>query len=319
MTFLDPNRLWLLLTLGALAAAYLVLQLRRSQYAVRFTNLRLLERVAPASPGWRRHLPAALFLVLMAIMVVAFARPQAREQVPRERATVMVAIDVSGSMMATDVAPTRLFAATEAGLEFIDSLRPTFNVGLIAFAGNASVVVAPGTDRETLKLALERLDDREVTQQGTAIGEAIAVALDTIQTSDARAAEDPPPARIIVLSDGANTAGRSPDQAAEEAFAASVPVDSIAFGTPNGIVFRGTRPVRVPVDGESLQRVAAQTGGTYHEAGTTHELRDVYAEIASSIGYKMELRDVSARFVGYGLIVALLMAAASLAWFSRLP
>jgi Ca-activated chloride channel family protein len=192
-------------------------------------------------------------------------------------------------------------------------------VGLIAFAGNASVVVAPGTDRATLKLALERLDDREITQQGTAIGEAIATALETIHTFDARAAEDPPPARIIVLSDGANTAGRAPEQAAEEAFAANIPVDSIAFGTPNGIVYRGQQMVRVPVDGQTLQRVAAQTGGTYHEADTTEELRDVYSKISSSIGYRMELRDVSARVVGYGLIVALLVAAASLAWFSRLP
>ncbi|GIH02026.1 membrane protein [Rhizocola hellebori] len=319
MIFLDSNRLWLLLTLAALAAAYVVLQLRRRHYAIRFTNLRLLENLAPARPGWRRHVPAVLFLALMAIMVIAFARPQAREQVPRERATVIIAIDVSGSMMATDVVPNRLYAATEAGLDFVDSLRPTFNVGLIAFAGNASVVVAPGTDRTTLKLALERLDDREVTQQGTAIGEAIAAALETIETLDARAAEDPPPARIIVLSDGANTAGRSPEQAAEEAFAASVPVDSIAFGTPNGIVYRGERAVRVPVDGETLQRVAAQTGGTYHEAVTTDELREVYSAISSSIGYKMELRDVSARVVGYGLIIALLVAAASLAWFSRLP
>jgi Ca-activated chloride channel family protein len=319
MTLLDPNRLWLLLTLGALAAVYLVLQVRRRHYAIRFTNLHLLERVAPARPGWRRHVPAVLFLALMAVMVVAFARPQAREQVPRERATVIIAIDVSGSMMATDVAPTRLYAATEAGLDFVDSLRPTFNVGLIAFAGNASVVVAPGTDRATLKLALERLDDREVTQQGTAIGEAIAASLETIQTLDARAADDPPPARIIVLSDGANTAGRSPEQAAEEAFAANVPVDSIAFGTPNGIVYRGEQVVRVPVDGATLQRVASQTGGTYHEAVTTAELREVYTAISSSIGYKMELRDISARIVGYGLILALLVAAASLAWFSRLP
>ncbi len=319
MTFLDPNRLWLLLTLGALAAAYLLLQLRRKQYALRFTNLALLERVAPASPGWRRHVPAALFLMLMASMVVAFARPQAQEQVPRERATVIVAIDVSGSMMAADIMPTRLFAATEAGIAFVESLRPSFNVGLIAFAGNASVVVAPTTDREALRAALARLDDRAVTQQGTAIGEAIAASLETIRTLDARAAEDPPPARIIVLSDGANTAGRSPEQAAEEAFAASVPVDSIAFGTPDGIVFRANRAVRVPVDGQTLRNVAAQTGGTYHEAATTEELREIYDEISSSIGYRMELRDVSARFVAVGLIVALLTAAASLAWFSRLP
>lgn len=319
MTFLDPARLWLLLTVAAIGLAYVLLQLRRGRYALRFSNLRLLHRVAPHRPAWRRHVPAALFLLMMFLLVVGFARPQAQERVPRERATVIVAVDISGSMEAEDVVPNRLEAASRAAIEFVDGLPPQFNVGVIAFAGSASVVVAPNADRVAVRAALDHLDQRSLGRQGTAIGDAIAASLDSISTVDAQAEADPPPARIIILSDGANTAGQDPQLAAAQAAEASVPVDSIAFGTADGVISRGGRFTRVPVDGATLQGVADLTGGTYHEAGTSEELRKVYAEISSSVGYRTELRDVSSRFIGYGLLIGLAVAGASLAWFSRLP
>jgi Ca-activated chloride channel family protein len=319
VTFLEPSRLWLLLTVAALALAYLLLQLRRTRYALRFTNLHLLARLAPARPAWRRHVPAVLFLVMLSLLVVGFARPQAQERIPRERATVIVAVDISGSMAADDVDPTRLAAASRAAVEFVNGLPPRFNVGVVAFAFTASVVVAPNADRAAVVAALQRLDERTVGRQGTAIGDAIATSLETIHTSDAQAETDPPPARIIILSDGANTTGQDPQLAAAQAAESGVPVDSIAFGTPDGVINRGGRFSRVPVDGATLQGVAELTGGAYHEAGTSEELRKVYAEISSSVGYRIEPRDVSSRFIGYGLLVGLAVAAASLAWFSRLP
>ncbi|PZG02464.1 VWA domain-containing protein [Micromonospora deserti] len=319
MSWQSPERLWLLTGVAALVAGYLVMQRRRSRYAVRFTNLRLLDKVAPQRPAWRRHVPAGLFLAMLALLVVGFARPTAEVRVPRERATVIVAVDVSRSMLATDVPPDRLAAAKDAAREFVDGLPEEFNVGLVAFAGSASVLVAPDTDRAALAAGIDRLAEGAAGIQGTAIGEAIGTSLESIRTLDARAAESPPPARVVLLSDGANTAGRDPAQAAAEATEQGVPVDTISFGTPDGVLDSGGRGQAVPVDGDTLRAVAESTGGGYHEAGTGDELRAVYADIGSSVGYQTERQDISARFIGFGLVLALLAAATSMLWFSRLP
>ncbi|MER7332863.1 MULTISPECIES: VWA domain-containing protein [unclassified Micromonospora] len=317
MTWQSPERLWLLAGVAALVVGYLLMQRRRSRYAVRFTNLSLLDKVAPQRPAWRRHVPASLFLGMLALLVVGFARPTDEVRVPRERATVIVAVDVSHSMLATDVTPDRLGAAKAAAREFVDGLPEEFNVGLVAFAGNASVFVAPDTDRVALAAGIDRLAEGTTGTQGTAIGEAIASSLEAIRGLDDQAADDPPPARVVLLSDGDNTAGRDPAQAAAVATEQGVPVDTISFGTPNGSI--GSGGPRVPVDGETLRAVATQTGGGYYEAGTSDELRDVYADIGSSVGYQTERQDVSARFIGVGLVLALLAAATSMLWFSRLP
>jgi Ca-activated chloride channel family protein len=320
VAFLSPGRLWLLVGVAALALAYVVLQRRRSRYAVRFTNLRLLDKVAPARPAWRRHVPAVLFLTMLALLVVGFARPTDEIQVARERATVMIAVDVSASMLATDVHPDRLRAAKEAAREFADGLPRHFNVGLVAFAGNATVVVAPNTDRDTFRAGVDRLSETTAGLGGTAIGEAITTSLDAIRSLDARADKDPPPARIVLLSDGANTSGRDPDEAATEADTAGIPVDTISFGTTGGeIARRGGVAMSVPVDGETLRGVAEKTNGSYHEADSKEELRAVYADIGSSVGYVHERADVSARYIGLALIAAMLAALASMLWFSRIP
>ncbi|BCJ54604.1 UPF0353 protein [Actinoplanes sp. NBRC 14428] len=316
MTWLSPERLWLLLAVAALLVAYVVAQRRRSRYAVRFTNLKLLDRVAPKRPAWRRHVPASLFLAMLALLVVGFARPQAEVKVPRERATVLVAVDVSRSMLATDVRPDRLSAAKDAAREFVAELPGEFNVGLVGFAGTASVFVPPVTDRPAVTAGIDRLDEGTAGRGGTAIGDAIAASLDQIRTLDAQAGEDVPPARVVVLSDGANTAGRDPAEAARLATELGVPVDAISFGTAGGTI-GGAQPV--PVDGETLRSVADTTGGNYFEAGNAEELRAAYADIGSSVGYETEVEDVSARFIGIGLVLAVLAALASLFWFARLP
>ncbi|RSM86658.1 VWA domain-containing protein [Kibdelosporangium aridum] len=319
MTFLSAGRLWLLAAVAALLVAYIVVQRRRSKYAVRFTNLPLLDKVAPKKPGWRRHVPAGLFLAMLAVLVVGFAQPTAAVQVPKERATVVVAVDVSRSMGATDVAPDRLAAARAAAHEFVNLLPGGFNVGLVAFAGNASVVVPPVTDRAALRDGIDRLTLGSAGTNGTAIGEAITASLQAVRSLDDSAAQDPPPARAVVLSDGANTTGREPEDAAAEAAQANIPVDTISVGTANGSVEIGGTQQAVPVDGETLRAVAEQTGGTYHEAATATELRDVYADIGSSVGYDTEQRDISSRFIGIGLLLALGTTAASMFWFSRIP
>jgi Ca-activated chloride channel family protein len=315
----SPERLWLLAGVAALVVLYLVLQRRRSRYAVRFTNLTLLDKVAPHRPAWRRHVPASLFLAMLALLVVGFARPTDEVRVPRERATVIVAVDVSTSMLATDVGPDRLSAARDAAREFVDGLPDEFNVGLVAFAGNSSVLVPPGTDREALGAGVDRLVEGVTGVSGTAIGEAIAASLEAIHSLDAQAAEDTPPARVVVLSDGANTSGRDPAEAAAQATQLGVPVDAISFGTAEGVIEQNGRRQAVPIDGENLREVAEQTGGGYYEAGSSDELREVYRDIGSSVGYRTERQDVSARFIGAGLVLALLAAAGSMVWFSRLP
>ncbi|SCF18792.1 Ca-activated chloride channel family protein [Micromonospora matsumotoense] len=319
MNWQSPTRLLLLLGVVVLAAGYLLMQRRRSRYAVRFTNLRLLDRVAPQRPAWRRHVPAGLFLAMLALLVVGFARPTAEVRVPRERATVMVAVDVSTSMLATDVEPDRLTAAKEAARTFVDGLPDEFNVGLVAFAGSAAVLVPPSADRGALHDGIDRLAEGITGVQGTAIGEAISASLGAVKSLDEKAAEQPPPARVILLSDGANTSGADPMEAASAAVAAKVPVHTISFGTPGGFVDRGGRPIQVPVDGQTLRAVADQTGGGFHEAGSSAELRNVYEDIGSSVGYRKERQDISARFIGLGLVFAMGAAAGSMRWFSRLP
>jgi Ca-activated chloride channel homolog len=316
MTWESPQRLWLLLAVAALVVAYLVLQRRRSRYAVRFTNLKLLDRVAPKRPQWRKHVPAGLFLAMLGLLVVGFARPTDEVRVPRERATVLIAVDVSRSMTADDVAPDRLTAAKAAAREFVANLPEQFNVGLVGFAGSATVFVPPVTDRAAVAAGIDRLAEGAAGRGGTAIGDAIATSLDQIRSMDATAGQDTPPARVVVLSDGANTNGRDPEEAAQLAGESDVPVDSILFGTEAGVI-GGAQPV--PVDGETLQSVAQTSGGNYFEAANIDELRSAYADIESSVGFETERQDVSARFIGIGLVLAALAAAASMFWFARLP
>lgn len=313
MRFLAAGRLWLLPAVAALAACYVALQFRRRRHAVRFTNLALLDSVAPRRPGWRRHLPAAAFLLMLTSLTVAFARPTGLVRVPRERATVVVAIDTSISMMAEDVEPTRYVAAKDAARRFVDRLPERFNVGLVSFSGTAQVLVPPTTDHAGVRRAVDRLS----LGPRTAIGEAIFASLDTV----AILPDGPgsPPARIVLLSDGETTVGRANEEAGQAARAAGVPVFTIAFGTDEGTVTVGDRLVPVPANREALRAIAEETGGSFFEAESGRELRKVYEDIGSSVGYTRERREVGSWFVGAGLVLAALAAAGSMLWSSRLP
>ncbi len=319
MSYLEPSRLWLLVAVGALAVIYVVMQQRRKQYAVRFTNIALLEAVAPKRPGWRRHATAIAFLVAIAALVVAFAKPAHDEKIPRERATVVLAIDTSLSMKATDVAPTRIEAAKTAAKLFVDQLPPKINVGLVSFDAGAREDVPPTTDHDKVKRAIDRLSLHE----RTAIGDAIVTSLDAIKQQAALddVGNDVIPARIVLMSDGKTTSGRPDEEGIAAAQEAKVPVSTIAFGTDAGeiTVPQETAPIPVPVDRQALRVIADQTGGSFFTATTASELKKVYTDIGSSIGFDIEQREITQWFVAAALLAMLATAAMSLAWFNRLP
>jgi Ca-activated chloride channel family protein len=315
MTFLSAGRLWLLLAVVALVVGYVVRQFRADKYAVRFSNLPLLASVAPKRPGWRRHLPAAAFALALATFVLAFAQPTRNTRVPREEATIVMAIDVSLSMQATDVEPTRLQAAKAAAASFVDLVPAKLNIGLVSFSGTAQVLVAPTTDHSLLKRNIANLQ----LGPATAIGEAIYASLGAVASVPAQPGKKPPPARIVLMSDGATTVGRPNASAVQAAVGAQTPVSTIAFGTDTGTVFVEGSQVRVPVNKDALRTIADETKGSFFEASSAKELKKVYADIGSSVGYRTVRKEATSLFVGLGLAFALVAAATSLIWFSRLP
>jgi Ca-activated chloride channel homolog len=317
-TFLSPGWLWVLLAVAALGLGYVLLQLRRKAYAARFANLELLGSIAPKRPGWRRHVAFALLLLALASLTTAMARPTKNVRVPRDRATVMMAIDVSLSMQATDIVPTRIIAAQNAAKEFVDLLPPRINLGLVSFAGSANVLVSPTTDRAAVKRAIDGLQ----LSERTAIGEAIFSCLASIKSFEAQLAGQEggpsPPARIVLMSDGSNTWGRTPDEAVVAAKAVNIPVSTIAFGTDSGYIDLEGEKVAVPVNHEQLQGIADDTGGTYHAAASAGDISDAYRDIGSQIGYTTERREITTWLVGTGLLLAFAAAGLSLLWTNRL-
>jgi Ca-activated chloride channel homolog len=314
MNFLAPGRLWLLVAVVLLAAGYLVMQLRRRHYAARFTNLDLLASVAPKRPGWRRHVAAAALLAAIVLLVAAWARPTRPEKVPRERATVMLAIDTSTSMRATDVDPSRLEAAKAAASDFVDGMPDRFRLGLVSFNGNARQLVAPTQDHDNVRDALERLR----LDNYTAIGEGIFTSLDGLQDVPSRKSRRRL-AHVVLMSDGDTNSGRTNEEAADAAARVRIPVTTIAFGTDDGTIGSGSNEFSVPVNRDALRDIARTTDGRFYEAESADELQSVYSNIGSSVGFRTEQREATAWFVGVALAFVLAGAAASLIWTSRLP
>ncbi|ASU83908.1 VWA domain-containing protein [Nocardiopsis gilva YIM 90087] len=315
MTFLSVGWLWLLSALAALIAVYVWAQYRRREYAVRFTNLALLDRVAPDRPNWRRHVSAALFFLTVAMMIMAMARPAMPVEVPRERATIIVAIDVSPSMAAADIEPDRISAAKESARGFVDSLPDRFNVGLVAFSATAGVVSSPTQDHQAISDSIEGLQ----MAPGTAIGEGVFTSLQAISSFDEDAGQDPPPAAIVLLSDGENTSGRPITTASRAAADAEVPVSTIAFGTGASIIEINGQPVEANIDKGALERLAQSTDGNFYEAASEAELTGVYEDIGTSLGSETVHQEIVTWFVFGALLSAFATAVASLLWFQRLP
>jgi Ca-activated chloride channel homolog len=312
--FLQPWWLLALLPVVALAGLYVWRQRHRRAYAMRFTNVELLRTLAPRGLGWRRHAAATALLLCMVALATAMARPAVDTEEPLERATVMLAIDVSLSMQADDVQPNRLEAAQEAAKQFVAELPETYNLGLVSFAKSANVLVPPTKDRPAVTTAIDGL----VLAEATATGEAVFTCLEAIRSVPADGAAEVPPARIVLLSDGYRTAGRSVEEAAAAAQAANVPVSTIAFGTDAGQVDIGGQLQRVPVDRLALAELAETTEGYFYEAASVSELKDVYQDMGSSIGFRTEAREVTQWYAGAALLFALSAAGMSLLWTSRM-
>jgi len=316
---------WFLLLIGVVAVAvgYVISQRARRKRVMRFANLELLEKVAPKTQGWIRHLPAVLIVLSLLVLTVALAGPTAEQKVPRNRATVMLVIDVSLSMEATDVAPTRLKAAQEAAKSFAQNMTPGINLGLISFAGTATVLVNPTTDRNGVAKAIDNLK----LAQSTATGEGIFAALQSIESFSAvvGGADGPPPARIVLMSDGKQTvpedlyAARGGYTAAQAAKTAQIPISSISFGTTHGSVDIDGKPQPVSVDDESLREIARLSGGDFYKAASAEELKKVYGDLGEQIGYELKDADASKPWLIVGALVLMIGAAASLFIGQRLP
>jgi Ca-activated chloride channel family protein len=313
--FLEP--LWLLAVIPVLAVAgvYVWRQLRRRAFAMKFTNVDLLRTLVPKGIGPRRHVAATAMLLSMLVLALGLSRPSIDSKEPLERATIMLAIDVSLSMQATDVSPTRIEAAKSAAKDFVKQLPASFNLGLVSFAKSANVLVSPTKERNAI---LQGIDGLQL-QEATATGEAVFTSLDAIRSVPADGANGVPPARIVLLSDGYRTAGRSIDDAATAAASANVPVSTIAFGTDDGVVRIGNQTQRVPVDRPSLQKLAEVTKGFFYEAASKEELKRVYQDMGSSIGFRTKPREITQWYLGIGFVLALAAAGLSLLWGSRLP
>jgi Ca-activated chloride channel family protein len=354
MTFAAPLLLLGLLLVPLALVVYRFVQRRRSRYAVRFTNVDLLGNLVPRTPAWRRHVPPALYLGAIAALVLALARPSMLVAVPREQATIILTMDVSGSMTAVDVEPSRLAAAQKAASDFIDQLPSTFKVGLVAFSTAPRVVVEPTTDRAVLHAALNNLR----AQGGTALGDAITTSLEaagldpssvsTTPTASPNPSASPsaspspsatpapsasgatgttsqPIVATVLLSDGANSTGQlEPIPAAEQAAALGVPVYTIALGTAEGVVTvqddQGFPHVlNVPPDTDTLAAIAETTGGRFFEAPTAQDLAQIYQGLGSRIGYTNEEQEVTQWFAAAGLLLVVAGAGLAAHWFNRFP
>jgi Ca-activated chloride channel homolog len=319
VTFRDPAFLLVLLLVPAAAALYLRAQRGRRRAAAAFSSPATLPSVAPARPRWRRHVPMAVYAVALAALAIALARPEATVAVPEERASVVLALDTSGSMQARDVAPSRLQAVREAAGGFVDDAPDSLRVGAVAFNHRVRRIETPEPDHGEIKALLERLEPRG----GTATGEALAAALRLLE-ADRRDKAKRPPAAVVLLSDGAATHGREPLPVAREAARLGVPVHTVALGTDAGTIEvptpgGGTRTEPVPPDRPTLERIAAISGGRAFDVEDAGELGSVYDELGSRVATKEEKREVTAAFAG---AAALLLAGGgllSLRWFGRLP
>lgn len=316
LQFLAPDRLWLLLIIPVLVGGYLLLARRRASRR-RAMGRTMFDLVIPRDRVWVRHVAVGLSILSLLTLTLAFAKPKDEVSVPRERATIVVTIDVSLSMEATDVEPTRLEAAKSAASEFVTSLPPKFNVALVSFAGTATTLVPPTLDRGAVTAAIEGLQP----QPSTAIGEGIYTSLAALSQvpPDPKDPDAVVPARIVLLSDGKTQVGRASDQAARAARDQNVPIYTIAYGTEDGYIEVSGRREPVPVDRVELQRVAKISGGQAYTAESAGELEDVYKDIGSSVGKEKVDKEVTSRYAGFGLAFAILAAVGLISLGARWP
>ena len=319
MSFASPLLLLSLLVPPAMAVAYWWSRRRPARYAVRFPGTPVLAGVVRAAPRWRRHVPAAVAALALAVLGLALARPHATVAVPVERASVVLVTDVSRSMRATDVEPTRLDAARSAAETFLERVPDELRVGAVAFSSAPHSVLPPTHDRDRVRLHLETLS----ADGSTATGDGLGQALELLNEDTGRERRDTrrrPPAAIVLLSDGKRTAGRDPVEVAREARAARVPIHTVSLGTA-GAVIEGSSgaPLPVPPDPETMARIARTSGGETFDVSESDQLDAVYEGLGSQLATRPEKRDITPAFAGGGLVLLVAAAALSLRAGGRLP
>lgn len=337
MELLWPGFLYLLGLIPILIIAYIWILRRRKPFAVRYSSLSLVRTALPQQAQWRRHVPFALFLLAISSLVMAVGRPVSTVEVPASNSTIILAIDVSRSMCSTDILPSRLEAAKEAALQFVQDQDGKAQIGIVAFAGFAALVQSPTTDQELLETAIKNL----TTARRTAIGEGILMSLDTIAeiddsvTSPYSGVEQIPvtggeyiPAIIVLLTDGVSTSGTDPLAAAQLSVVRGVRVYTIGFGTayntsiPNcgfggGGQFGGGTGggrFRREIDEQTLMQVADITGGSYHLAESADQLQEVFDNLPTQLITVTETTEVSVIFVLAGAALVALAIILSIIW-----
>ncbi|MFI6047624.1 VWA domain-containing protein [Nocardia sp. NPDC051321] len=323
---------WLgfLVVIALIALGYVLVQRGKHKHMMQFTNMELLEKVAPTRPSLFRHVPIVLMVIGLVFLTIAAAGPTAVKKVARNRATVMLVMDVSLSMEATDVPPSRIEVAKKAGKDFVDGLPEGLNIGFITFAGTASVMVTPTTNHESVKAAI----DNAKLAERTATGEGIITALNAIDTlaSVLGGANEPPPARIVLMSDGKQTvpAYEDVDNPRHEFVAArlaknkNVPISTISYGTKWGVVEiphegGGTDKVKVEVDDDAMREIARLSGGEFYSASTLQELSKVYDTLEQQIGFELTRGDASRPWLLLGLLITAAGVITGLLYRQRLP
>lgn len=345
MSFIWVDLLWLLFVVPLAAGVYLLLQRRRRKYAVRYASLALVREAAGRGPGFRRHIPPVLFLVGLTVLLLAVARPQATVVAPSNQGTVILTFDVSGSMRANDVKPSRLEAAKEAGRDFVAKQSSKVRIGVVAFSDTALVVQEPTTDREAVLAAINRL----APQRRTAIGSAIITSLNTIfegtdvplipvpesgfgggpvfQPAVPTTTSTPAPvapgsytsAVIVLLSDGQSNIGPAPLDVVGDAADRGVRIYTVGLGSPEGTVLRaGGFGVRVRLDEATLKAIAQQTGGQYFNAQTESDLSGIYRDLSTRLTFKPQQTEITAWFAAFAVVVFFIAGLLSMLWFSRL-
>lgn len=348
MTFLWSELLWTLAVLPVLVLLYLWLLRRRKRVALRYAELSLVKQALGKGQGLRRHIPPVLFLMAIAVLLVATARPMAVVTLPSQQETIILAMDVSGSMRAEDVQPTRMAAAQEAARAFLAELPRWTKVGLVTFAGTAALVQPPTVNRDDIRTAI----DRFTYQRGTAVGSGVLVSLQAVfpdlafdlrsrnprvDTRDpnrglalgsrpqpVRPFQPVPPGSldsvaIVLLTDGQTTTGPDPVESARMAAERGVRVYTVGIGTPHGEIVVGDGwSMRVMLDEDSLKAIADVTRAEYFYAGTAVELRKVYESLSSRLTLEKRETEVTALFAGLAALLSLLAAGLSVLWYHRI-
>ncbi len=314
MSFAAPLYLLGLLAIPLALAAYALAQRRRRRFEIRHTGVPALAELVGSTPAWRRHLPPALFALALATLAVALARPEATLPVPVERATVVLVTDISGSMRATDVDPSRLAAAQEAARTFLRGVPDELRVGAVSFSSATVAVQKPTQDRDGVEILIDEL----VADGGTATGEGL---IDALELFEGDGGQRPPPAAVVLLSDGKTTLGRDPVDVAREAGKRRIPIYTASLGTGEGEVTVGPygQRLRVPPDPETMRRIARESGGRAFAVDQAEELSTVYERLGRRIGTKPEKREITPWFAAGGMVLLVGAAGSGLRGFGRLP